>query len=391
VKLLHLIHSLNPAGGGPMEAVRQVSLVHQQDGHSVEIACLDDPASPWLVGFPFTVHAMGPGRGSYGYSPRLAPWLADNHQRFDLVVVNGLWQFPGLAAHRVLAGGATPYVVIPHGMLDPWFKRAYPLKHLKKWLYWPWGEYRVLRDARLVLFTAQAERLGARQSFWLYRANERVVNLGTAAPPTDAADQRAAFLSAHPALARTRNLLFLGRIQVKKGCDLMIDAFAAQAQRDQRLRLVMAGPDQDGWQPRLAARARALGVGERVVWTGMLQGAAKWGAFRAAEAFVLPSHQENFGIAVAEALACRVPVLISDKINIWREIVDEHAGLVGSDDAAGTSAVLTRWLDLDDAQRSAMADAALACFNKRFHIRSSADSFLAAFAAAARAQTVTTP
>ena len=76
---------------------------------------------------------------------------------FDAVIINGLWQYHSFGAWRALRGTATPYYVFPHGMLDPWFKRSFPLKHLKKWLYWPWAEYRVLRDARAVIFTCEAE------------------------------------------------------------------------------------------------------------------------------------------------------------------------------------------------------------------------------------------
>ncbi len=100
----------------------------------------------------------------------------------------------------------------------------------------------------------------------------------------------------------------------------------------------------------------------------MLDGDVKWGAFRRAAAFVLPSHQENFGIAVAEALACRVPVLISDKVNIWREIEADGAGLVEADDLAGTQRLLKRWAMLGEEDRGRMAERAEACFRKRFDV-----------------------
>ncbi|MFN6996501.1 MAG: glycosyltransferase, partial [Aquincola tertiaricarbonis] len=111
-------------------------------------------------------------------------------------------------------------------------------------------------------------------------------------------------------------------------------------------------------------------------WPGMLQGDLKWGAFHAAEAFVLPSHQENFGIAVAEALGCGVPVLISDKVNIWREIEADGAGLVAPDTAEGTAQLLQRWLALSSAERAAMRDRARGCFAQRFTVEAMADSLL---------------
>jgi glycosyltransferase involved in cell wall biosynthesis len=261
-------------------------------------------------------------------------------------------------------------------MLDPWFKRTYPLKHLKKWLYWPWAEYRVLRDATAVLFTCEQERLLARESFWLYRCNEGVVPLGVAQPAGDGSLQREKFLHAFSQCRGKRLILFLGRIHEKKGCDLLIRALAAVAFEHPDLRLVMAGPEQqDSTQWReLAAQ---LGVANRITWTGMLSGDLKWGALHAAEVFALPSHQENFGIAVVEALACGLPVLISREVNIWREVVEAGAGFAEADSVEGTTALFNRWLAMTPAQREEMRTAAVKCFNERFEIRKATDHLLA--------------
>ena len=84
----------------------------------------------------------------------MLPWLRIHGGDYDRVIANGMWQYPSFAVWRHFAGSVTPYYVFPHGMLDPWFKRTYPIKHLKKWLYWPWAEYRILRDAAAVIFTS---------------------------------------------------------------------------------------------------------------------------------------------------------------------------------------------------------------------------------------------
>jgi glycosyltransferase involved in cell wall biosynthesis len=348
--------------------------VARERGIDIEVASLDDPAAAWVAEFPGKVHALGPARLAtrwlpYYYAPQFAPWLAEHAKSYDAVIVHGIWQYHSLATWRALRRGGVPYFVFTHGMLDPWFKRTYPLKHLKKWLYWPWADYRVLRDARAVLFTCEEERLLARQSFWLYRCTEKVVGYGTTTVEGNAADQREVFLREFPALRNKRILLFLSRVHPKKGCDSLIAAFAEVAQRDPALQLVMAGPDQVGWRRELAAQAEALGIGERVTWTGMLSGETKWGAYRAAEVFVLPSHQENFGIVVAEALACGVPVLISDKVNIWREIQAADAGVVAADTLPGTKELLRAWLDTDATRRQHMRSAALECFDRNFEIR----------------------
>ena len=106
-----------------------------------------------------------------------------------------------------------------------------------------------------------------------------------------------------------------------------------------------------------------------MTWTGLLTGDLKWGAFRAADVFALTSHQENFGIAVAEALACGLPVLMSNQVNIWREIQEDHAGFIDNDDEAGARALLQRWMATDGPARDAMRANASRCFLTRFDVR----------------------
>ena len=374
MKILRTTHTVNPALGGPIESIKQSSAALLRRGHEVEIASLDAPTDPWVRDASFKVHSLGPGRGSYGYAPQFSAWLKERRAQFDAVIVHGIWQYSSFGVWRALAGTKTPYFVFPHGMLDPWFKRTYPLKHLKKLLYWPWAEYRVLRDAAAVLFTSEEERRLARESFALYHCREVVVNYGTAAPP-NLESAREVFFTTHPQLQRTPFLLFLGRLHEKKGCDLLINAFAARRKSNAGppLSLVIAGPcADDAYLRRLKALARESG--DSIVFPGMLSGDAKWGALSAADAFVLPSHQENFGIAVVEALACGTPVLISNKINIWREIEGDGAGYVDNDDFAGTSNLLNRWLATDADTRAIMRERAQKCFAARFEIERATDS-----------------
>ena len=381
-RILHSIRSVNPKGGGPIEGVKQLAAVNRREGHQVEVLSLDSPDEPWVRELPVPCHAMGPANGSYGYSKRLVPWLKAHSREYDAVVVDGLWQYNAFGVWRALAGTQTPYFVFTHGMLDPWFKRTYPIKHFKKWLYWPWGDYRVLRDARAVLFTCEEERRLARESFWLYRCREQVVNFGTAGPSGDAEAQRALFVKTFPETQGKHCLLFLGRVHVKKGPDLFFRAVAELLKQERhpelaQWHLIVAGPHDHAYGYEMKALVQGLGLESRVTWTGMVVGDLKWGAFYASQAFVLPSHQENFGIAVAEALACGLPVLISNKVNIWREIADDNAGLIENDDLLGTQRMLRRWLEMPPPAREAMATAARTCFRTRFHVEQSARSLIA--------------
>ena len=369
MKLLNVHHTVNPAQGGTLEATRQLGMTLRAMGHEVEWASMDAPDDAWSRDFPLPLHALGdrPVDG-YGHAPRFIQWLREHGPHYDAVVVHGLWQYPGFATRRALRKTGAPYFVMPHGMLDPWFKETYPLKHLKKSIYWRLVEHAVLRDARAVIFTCEEERLLARGTFSPYRVSEKVTPLGTTPPEGTPAAWREAFFQKYPGLRGRRILLFLSRLHPKKGCDMLIRAFAKSGGP---LTLVIAGPEEDA---DYARELRMQTAGLSVFFVGMLTGVIKWGALAAAEVFVLPSHQENFGMAVAEALAAGTPVLISNKVNIWREIEADGAGFVEPDTTEGTARLLQRWLDEN---HEAMRAAAGHCFSARFDIRKTAENMIA--------------
>ncbi len=378
--ILHIISTLDPAAGGPAEGVRLL-LSQTQDGCTGEVVTLDAPDAPCLQGLPFPVHGLGPVSSVFGYHRRLLPWLRANRERFDGFLLNGMWQYNGLAT-MLGAGRYVPYLVFAHGMLDPYFKRRFPLKHLKKVVYWYPIEYWVLRRAWRVLFTTETEQRIARESFALSSWQSAIVPYGVEIPNTPQDELLAAFHTAVPALQGRRFLLFLGRIDRKKGCDLLIEAFCQAAANDPELHLLMAGPDRDGWAAELQAIAAAAGVQDRIHWPGILRGSAKWGAFYASEAFILPSHQENFGIAVAEALACGRPVLLSTEVNIADTIQDDGCAFMEPDTLDGTLRLLQRWGSLSAAERTNMGNNALLSYQRRFDLSESMRSIQRLFEAA---------
>lgn len=371
MRILHIIDTLSPAAGGPPEAVRQLVKAYALEipGSEVEIVCLDNPHAPFLAGISCRIHALNQtSLGRFAFSPRLWRWLHQNAARFDAIVMNGIWSFPNIAVRFATRHANKRYAVFVHGALDPWFNRQYPLKHLKKLLYWPM-QYNVLRNAAAVLFTAGMERDLARTSFRPNDWNSVVVpygitNFGENAD--EAQRQIDQFLRRFPRLRGRRFLLFLARIHEKKGCDLLLDAFGRFAAELPDVDLVIAGPDSVGLQARLEHQARGLGLSGRVHWPGLIRGDLKWGALRACEAFVLPSHQENFGISVVEALSAGRPVLISNQVNIWPEIEADGVGLVDDDTPQGTERLLRRWFSLAPEEREAMAARARPSFLARY-------------------------
>jgi glycosyltransferase involved in cell wall biosynthesis len=369
MRILHIIHSVDPAGGGPVEGV--IRQCQAMPDCACEVVTLDPPDAPFLKDFPLPIHALGVRAhkmrlSRFGYTPLLIPWLKAHAGDYDIAVVNGLWNYASAGSSRVLPRLDLPYVVYPHGMMDPWFRRAYPVKHWLKQIFWALFDGRLMANARAALFTCEEEMILARGQFRGHPYRERVARYGAADAPDEAG----------PPLIDRPYLLFLGRIHPKKGCDLLIRAYANVAPD---IDLVIAGPDQVSWMAELKVLADRLGVGGRVHWPGMLTGPAKWGALGGAEAFILPSHQESFGVAVGEALACSTPVLITDKVNVWREVKSSGAGLVENDDQAGIEGLLRAYLALTPGKRDRMRIAARTCFAQHFNMKATASKTLEIF------------
>jgi glycosyltransferase involved in cell wall biosynthesis len=380
MRLLKTVHSMNPAGGGVATAVDALSRAEITFGHHVDVACFDDPASPWLANLPYKVYAFKPLFFSgYGWCPAFARWLRSNIPRYDVATVEGLWQYHGPAVWRAARAAQTPYVVYPHGMLDPWFQRAYPRKHLKKMLYWKLGGHRVLRDARAVAFTTEEEMRLAQNSFRPWQARSVISPLGVQLPSEDSTGRTNLWQQRFPMLNGKKLLLFLGRIDPKKGVDLLLTAYASTyanaSSNGTAPVLVLAGPE---FHPGFSALCRnfiqqlGLREGVDVIWAGHLSHDLKWAALEAADALVLPSHQENFGYVVAEALAVGTPVLISERVNLWREVVADGAGLAAADDLAGTRQLLEAYREWTPEKRKSFSMAATRSFHARFQIEAAA-------------------
>jgi glycosyltransferase involved in cell wall biosynthesis len=363
VRILHVINTLDPVFGGPVEAVRQFAA--DGDDNSVEVLCLDNEAPQPALTVP--THVLPGAMTKYRYSPALGRWLRSNAERFDAVIVHGIWHYHAVGTWLGLRGSGVPYFVILHGMLNPWFKRTYPLKHLKKALFWHTLVHPALKSAAAVLFLCEDERDLAHHTFALRPKRIAIAPLGIRKPPPSFSANEA--WSALPMLRGKRVILFLGRICYMKGCDLLLEAFAEICKLDPQLHLLVCGPDHEGWQPDLIGMAECLGIADRVTWAGPLYGEQKWEALRNAELFVLPSHCETFPIAVLEALACSTPVVITSRVGIHREIHRAHAGLVCEDNTKSLASALRTWLDLDTYERDTYRQSAAEAFRTQFELR----------------------
>jgi glycosyltransferase involved in cell wall biosynthesis len=268
--------------------------------------------------------------------------LKKNKQNYDLVLVHGLWQYAGFATFKALKNSNIPYCIYPRSMLDPYFNK-FKWKFLKKLLYWFIREKKVIEGAHKLLFTSQ-EELNNSFAFGSYQANKVVIPFGI--PSTNVKAKHKDYV------------LYIGRLHRKKGIPLLLNAMNDFP----KVLNIVAGPMDE-----FGEKMKKLS-GKNVNWLGMVFGDKKWKLISEADALILPSHQENFGIVVAEALACGVPVLISNKVNIWKEVLEENAGFVEDDTLEGTKALLRKWYSLSNKEKDKMRINAKKCFNKHFNI-----------------------
>jgi glycosyltransferase involved in cell wall biosynthesis len=364
MRILHVTRSIDPAMGGPVEFLRLVTEAHAEQGVSTEVVTLDAPDSPFFDGWPVCVTGRGPGAGVYGRRNGFKSELIRIAKKFDAIVVHGLWQYHGLCVRRLAEELTIPYYVFPHGMLDHWFKKQFPIKHLKKQLYWWAAERRILQSAERVLFTAEFERRRSLQTFWpSVRYRSAILPLGVKSGPKNVERDIALFYDRFPERRGRPFILFLGRLHPKKGCDLAIKGIG-------RLDLVVAGPEEDLAYVR---RLKQYATGLAVTFAGQVQGALKIGALAAADVLILPSHQENFGMVIAEALSFGLPVLISNQVPMADEIEARGAGFMEADTLEGVKRLIQRWSSADQA---AMRHAARRCFEELFDIRRTATTML---------------
>lgn len=382
-RVLHVIQSFHPKSGGPPEGVRQlIDYFHSQQHPSVviDVASLDHPS---FIDCELVEGRVFPQK-KYMFD-NLFPfslfiWLCRYSRNYDRIIVDAVWDWHLLVVFLSFLFTRIPYAVFTHGHLDPWFNKRYKLKFFKKLLFWPWAILPPLFFANKVVFTCDQERLLARKSFPFYSASEFVVSYGTSGLPSSIDASLIHFLNRFPELSGYEIMLFFGRIHPKKGIDILfrsISLLKSNKKWDAKLhKLVIVGPSDKSYFVFLRNLVEDLNIEDSVFWVGPLYGDMKWSAYNASSVFVLSSHQENFGIAIAESLSCSVPVITTDSVNIHHLISDSGAGFVASADVDEFSFALGKWLSLSSDQKKQMSFNARECFERSLSINSFAASYV---------------
>lgn len=358
MRILHVIPSLAERHGGPPKAAQELCRELVRMGHEVTIYTTDLDLSNRLE-VPVDQALRGEDgverwyfatqrSGLYGLSMSLIAALRRNIRNFDVVHIHSLYRFTSTVAAHYCRREGVPYLVRPHGTLDPFI---YLRHRMRKRVYEALFEIRNLENAAAVHFTAD-EEMNLARSLGLRFRGVVVPNGVDSNPPVDSDRLREQFAIDWPATRGKKVILFLSRLTFKKGLDLLAKAFGEVARSRPDVHLFLAGPDDEGYGKKVRQWLEDERVLDRATFAGMLLGERKDAALAAAEMFVLPSYTENFGIAVAEALAAGTPAIISNKVNIWREIKDAHAGLVVNCDAKELAGAISTLLDDAELRRN---------------------------------------
>jgi glycosyltransferase involved in cell wall biosynthesis len=332
MKILHLIPYMHPSAGGPPVVVDQWCVELRRRGVEAAVLTTDSYApaddftwqDEYAARYRFTVVKHTGPRG-FGYSPQFRSVLADRLKQVDLVHVHNVWGYANRLAASLCPKFQVPFVVSTHGMLDP---HSMGRKAWKKRLYGRLFEFPALRQASGLIFTHVEEERLARETCGSLPTGY-VVPLGTSDPPAASRSELASrFLNQFPETARGPRVVFLSRLHEKKGLDLLLPAFQHVLQKNSSSQLVLVGPGEGDYVQQLRSRANSLGISEQTHFIGSLHGEQKWAALAAADVYVLPSYQENFAIALVEALRVGTPVVCSQRVNIWSDLANVGAATI---------------------------------------------------------------
>jgi glycosyltransferase involved in cell wall biosynthesis len=362
MRILHVLAGAATRSGGAVAFAGEAAADTARAGEQVRVFTSDIALAPWgwlqrqRRALPEDLHpslrevqtdvfeARFPRR--LARSPAMGRALRDRVAEFDVVHIHNLWQYPQHAAFKAARDAGVPWIVSPHGSLDPYLRRRGRVRKAISTALW---QREMLERAALVHVTTSAE--------------ERLISdIATEVPREvvpcaihieEFADlpPRSEFRERHLDGYDGALVVFLGRVTEKKGVDVLVRAFAHVVKR-QPARLAIVGPDDSGLRPKLERLAEELGIGADVVFTDALYGRDRLAALSATDAWALSSHTENFGIAVVEAMAAGCAVVISPGVNLSDDVIAADAGVVAdAEPRAFAEGLLEVLADPDRARR----------------------------------------
>jgi glycosyltransferase involved in cell wall biosynthesis len=262
---------------------------------------------------------------NFSFSPQYLFFLLKHIKDYDLAYISPIWTFTVLAGSIACKLNKIPYIFAPHGSLyEETIKiKSYWIKKIYYFLFAKW----CIENANLIHYTTEDEKEKVTRYLGIKNKSLIIPN-GIDLDNYKDLDKIKDFKNYFPELEEKKYILFMGRISKKKGLNLLISAFKMILKDFPDFYLVIAGPDNEGYKKEVEKIIKKNDIEEKVIFTGMLEGEKILSAYKSAELFVLPSYSENFGMVVPEAMMCETPVIISNRVGIYKEVLEYNAGIV---------------------------------------------------------------
>ena len=404
MRVLHVIPSVSPSDGGPSFAMPLMAKGLELQGVHVDVATTEGDRDQRINQNGVSVFYFQRQSEFYKVSLPLSKWLSTHIRDYDLVHIHALFSYSSYAAARLATKNGVPYIVRPLGVLNRWGMQN--RRRLLKRLSFRFIEQRIVHDAAAIHYTSQQERLEAEETG--VRNQSVVIPLAVDLSGFRELPGPEPFYERFQHARGSETILFLSRLDPKKGLDLLLRAFAkcdgrrmtgdgrpvtgdgrpssvvgrpssSVARRPSSSvtgpLLVIAGDGDDQFVAGLRRLAGELGIADGILWAGFLGGDDKLSAMAAASLFVLPSYSENFGIALAEAMAAGLPCVMSDQVGIAVDAKEYDAGLVVPCEVGPLASAMQRLLD-DPGLRGRLGASARRLVNDRFSVEAMGDSLV---------------
>jgi glycosyltransferase involved in cell wall biosynthesis len=353
MKILHVIFSLDPADGGPPVVAARLAAAQASLGHEVHLISYTAPIAKdrieqSLARVPHTkllkMHFLPPAdRKERLFATNARQSLNELIPQMNWVHIHGVWEMLLKTAANIAKKNSVGYCFVPSGMLDPW---SLAQKSLKKQIALAFGFRSALSDASFIHVLNDDEGTAVRQLH--LKAPIEVLANGIFIEEIDPLPAPGSFFAAHPELAGRPYILFLSRLHYKKGLDYLADAFAIIATRRPDVQLVVAGPDGGAEKP-FIQQIEAAGLRSRTHMVGPIYGVDKFAALVDSALFCLPTRQEGFSVAVIEAMASGIPVVISPACH-FPEVATVGAGEIVPLEPAAIAAAFEKILSDPEAK-----------------------------------------
>lgn len=362
IKILSIIDSLELEKGGPSHSLIDIAIANQKNGIQHDILFLGKRIKNKQKD-KINFISLDNRILKYGFSLKLIFWLLKNRKNYDLFIVHGLWQFITLASRFLLKG---KYLVFTHGMLDPYFGTE-KFKTLKKKIYWFLFEKKNLLKAKFVLSNSKKEFHQFKNTFVNTNGIKfKIVNYGLFPKSLDFKINKEKFLKKFPFVKNKETILYMNRIDPKKGCDLLIKSFAKIKNKRNYL-LLIAGDTNSDYGKEMIKLKNELKQENHIYFLNFLKDQIKWGAYEYSNFSILPSHGENFGVSIIESLYAKTPVICSNKVGISNYIKKYKAGMVIKNNEQSIISTLEKSFHLNEEKNKKLKENSFKCFNDNFN------------------------